>query len=89
MSTFQTLLALVVLIFVLSVIVRAVHEVLKSLLDTKANTMAEMITRFMGTTPRTEGRPQKTCRSILSCSGRASIPRISRRNPLTRSLDCF
>jgi hypothetical protein len=48
MGTFQTLLALVVLIFVLSVIVQAVQEVLKSLLDTKAKTMAEIIDKFMG-----------------------------------------
>jgi hypothetical protein len=48
MGTFQTLLALVVLIFVLSVIVQAVQEVLKSLLDTKATTMEETIEKFMG-----------------------------------------
>lgn len=58
MGTFQTLLALVVLIFVLSVIVQAVQEVLKSLLDTKANTMAEIIDKFMGnylTLPEVKG----------------------------------
>jgi aminopeptidase N len=48
MSIFQTLLALVVLIFVLSVIVQAVQEVLKSLANTKANTMEETIDKFMG-----------------------------------------
>ena len=48
MSTFQTLLALVVLIFVLSVIVQAVQEVLKSLLNTKAKTLEETIQKFMG-----------------------------------------
>jgi hypothetical protein len=48
MSTLQTLLALVVLIFVLSVIVQAVQEVIKSLANTKANTMEQMIVRFMG-----------------------------------------
>jgi len=58
MSTFQTLLAVVVLIFVLSVIVQAVQEVLKSLLDTKAKTMAETIDKFMGnflTLPQVKG----------------------------------
>src|SRR6516162_4975647 len=48
MSMFQTLLALVVLIFVLSVIVQAVQEVLKSLLNTKAKTMEETVNQFMG-----------------------------------------
>ncbi len=48
MSTFQTLLALVVLIFVLSVIVQAVLEILKSLLNTKAATMEKTIDDFMG-----------------------------------------
>jgi len=48
MSTFQTLLALVVLIFVLSVIVQAVQEVLKSLLNTKAKTLEGTIQKFMG-----------------------------------------
>lgn len=48
MSMFQTLMALVVLIFVLSVIVQAVQEVLKSLANTKANTMAETLEKFMG-----------------------------------------
>lgn len=41
MSEFQTLLALVVLLYVLCVIVQAVQEILKSALDTKAKTMAE------------------------------------------------
>jgi hypothetical protein len=62
MSTFQTLLALVVLIFVLSVIVQAVQEVLKSLFNTKENTMAEMIEKFMGdhlTLPQVQGALQK------------------------------
>lgn len=48
MSMFQTLMALVVLIFVLSVIVQAVQEVFKSLAGTKAQTMVETIQRFMG-----------------------------------------
>ena len=48
MSMFQTLMALVVLIFVLSVIVQAIQEVLKSLADTKAKTLEKMIQTFMG-----------------------------------------
>lgn len=48
MSTLQTLMALVVLIFVLSVIVQAVQELLKSLLNVKASTMAKTIQTFMG-----------------------------------------
>lgn len=48
MSTFQTLLAVVVLIFVLSVIVQAVQEVVKSLAKTKAKTMAQTVEKFMG-----------------------------------------
>lgn len=48
MSTLQTLLALVVLIFVLAVIVQAVQEFLKSLLNTKAETMKATIVKFMG-----------------------------------------
>lgn len=48
MSTFQTLLATVALIYVLCVIVQGVQEVIKSLLDTKARTMAETINKFMG-----------------------------------------
>jgi hypothetical protein len=58
MGTFQTLLALVVLIFVLSVVVQSVQEVLKSLLGTKAKTMAETIDKFMGnflTLPQVKG----------------------------------
>jgi hypothetical protein len=58
MGTFQTLLALVVLIFVLSVIVQSVQEVLKSLLDTKAKTKSETIDKFMGnflTLPQVKG----------------------------------
>jgi len=49
MNTFQTLTALVVLIFVLSVIVQAVQEVVKALLNTKADVMEQMIVKFMGT----------------------------------------
>jgi hypothetical protein len=48
MSTLQTLMALVVLIFVLAVIVQAVQEFLKSLLNTKAETMNATIVKFMG-----------------------------------------
>jgi hypothetical protein len=49
MNTFQTLLALVVLIFVLSVVVQALQEILKSVLNTKATTMENTIDQFMGT----------------------------------------
>lgn len=48
MATFQTLLAVVVLIFALSVMVQAVQEVLKSALSTKADVMAKTMTKFMG-----------------------------------------
>lgn len=48
MSEFQTLLALVVLIYVLCVIVQAVQEIIKSVLNTKAKTMAATIIQFMG-----------------------------------------
>jgi len=58
MTTLQTLMALVVLIFVLSVIVQAVQEFLKSLLNTKADTMEKTIMKFMGAhlkLPQVEG----------------------------------
>ncbi|HEY1679631.1 MAG TPA: hypothetical protein VGG04_18080 [Candidatus Sulfotelmatobacter sp.] len=48
MSTIQTLLALAGLIYVLCVIVQAAQEVFKALLNMKAKTMAETMTRFMG-----------------------------------------
>jgi hypothetical protein len=48
MSTFQTMVSLVLLIFVLSVIVQAVQEFLKSVLSTKANVMEQTIDKFMG-----------------------------------------
>jgi hypothetical protein len=48
MSELQTLMALVVLIFVLAVIVQAIQEVVKSVLDTKAETMGKMVVKFMG-----------------------------------------
>jgi hypothetical protein len=57
MATFQTLLAVVVLIFALSVIVQAVQEVVKSALNTKADVMAKTMTTFMGdllTVPQVE-----------------------------------
>jgi hypothetical protein len=62
MNTFQTLLALVVLIFVLSVMVQAIQEVVKSLADTKAKTMAQTIEKFVGThltLPQVQGALQK------------------------------
>jgi hypothetical protein len=48
MSELQNLLALVVLVYVLCVIVQAIQEVLKSVLNIKAKTMAEIIKKFMG-----------------------------------------
>lgn len=50
MNTLQTLLALGVLIYVLSVIVQFVQEGVKSLLGTKAKTMEKVIQTFMGET---------------------------------------
>jgi hypothetical protein len=49
MATFQTLLSLVLLIFVLSVVVQALQEWIKAVLDTKATVMAQTIEKFMGT----------------------------------------
>jgi hypothetical protein len=48
MSEFQTLLALVVLIYVLCVIVQGLQELVKSALNTKAKTMEATIKKFMG-----------------------------------------
>jgi len=48
MSTLQTLLALVVLIYVLCVIVQFLQEGVKALLNTKAKTMEKVIQKFMG-----------------------------------------
>jgi len=48
MSTFHTLMAVVVLIFALSVMVQALQEVLKSVLNAKANTMKATVNQFMG-----------------------------------------
>lgn len=48
MGIFQSLIALVALIFALSVIVQAVQEFIKNLLGTKADVMAKTIEKFMG-----------------------------------------
>ena len=48
MSELQTIVALVALIYVLCVIVQAVQEFIKSVLNTKATTMAQTVTEFMG-----------------------------------------
>lgn len=48
MSELQTFVALVVLIYVLCVIVQAVQEFIKSVLNTKATTMEQAVTEFMG-----------------------------------------
>jgi hypothetical protein len=48
MNTLQTLLALVVLIYVLSVIVQALQEAFKGLYKSKTKTMEKAITDFMG-----------------------------------------
>ncbi len=48
MGTFQTLIALVMLIFVLSVAVQAVQELIKSMLNTKTSVMRDTIIKFMG-----------------------------------------
>lgn len=48
MSTFQTLLSLALLIYVLSVVVQAVQEVIKAVLNTKAAVMEQTIVKFMG-----------------------------------------
>jgi hypothetical protein len=61
MSMFQTLMAIVVLIFVLSVMVQGLQEVVKSLLDVKAKTMTETVDKFMGDnlpTPQVQGALQ-------------------------------
>jgi hypothetical protein len=47
MSTFQTLISLVLLIYVLSVVVQAIQEFVKSVLSTKAAVMEETINKFM------------------------------------------
>lgn len=48
MNTFQTLLSLALLIYVLSVIVQAVQEMMKAALATKATVMEQTVVRFMG-----------------------------------------
>jgi len=48
MNTFQTLIALALLIYVLSVIVQAIQEFVKNLLNTKADVMAQTVDKFMG-----------------------------------------
>jgi hypothetical protein len=48
MSTFQDLVSMVLLIFVLSVMVQAIQELLKSVLGTKATVMREIVIKFMG-----------------------------------------
>jgi hypothetical protein len=48
MSTFQTLLAVVTLIFALCIVVQAVQELIKSALNTKATTMEASLVTFMG-----------------------------------------
>jgi hypothetical protein len=48
MSAFQTLTSIVILIFVLSVVVQAIQEVIKALLSTKAKVMEQTIVKFMG-----------------------------------------
>ncbi len=48
MSELQTFVALGVLIYVLCVIVQAVQEFIKSVLNTKATTMEQTVTEFMG-----------------------------------------
>ncbi len=48
MGAFQSLVSLVLLIFVLSVIVQALQEFIKSALNTKASVMEETVEKFMG-----------------------------------------
>ena len=58
MNTFQTLVAMVLIIFVLSVIVQAIQEFAKALLATKANVMEQILIKFMGdhlTLPQVKG----------------------------------
>jgi hypothetical protein len=49
MSTFQSLIAVIALVYVLSVIVQAVQQFIKNRLDMKASTLKDAITKFMGT----------------------------------------
>jgi len=48
MGTFQSLVSLVLLIFVLSVIVQAIQEFVKSALNTKVGVMEDTVEKFMG-----------------------------------------
>lgn len=48
MNTFQTLISSVLLIFVLSVIVQAIQEIVKAALNTKAAVMEKIVEKFMG-----------------------------------------
>jgi hypothetical protein len=48
MNAFQSMISMVLLIFVLSVVVQAIQEVLKELLNTKANVMGQVMDQFMG-----------------------------------------
>ena len=48
MGTLQTLLALVVLIYILCVVVQFMQEGVKALLNTKGETMRKVIQNFMG-----------------------------------------
>jgi len=48
MSTFQTLISLVLLIYILSVIVQAIQEFIKTVSSTKAAVMEKTIDKFMG-----------------------------------------
>jgi hypothetical protein len=48
MSTFQTTISIVLLVYILSVIVQAIQEILKAVLRTKAGVMEQIIQRFMG-----------------------------------------
>src|SRR2546425_472319 len=49
MSTFQAMISVVLLIFVLSVIVQWIQEILKAALNTKASVMEETLDKFMST----------------------------------------
>ena len=48
MSTFQTIVSVLLLVYVLSVVVQAIQEIVKAILGTKAGVMARIIEQFMG-----------------------------------------
>lgn len=48
MNTLQTLIALALLIYVLSVIVQAIQEFVKNLLGTKADVMKQTVNKYGG-----------------------------------------